>query len=241
MPKILVDNSKTKKQYKTYAIKTCPICGSVIEVSEQEAMLLHSIENNTFECECPCGNRLVFYKYFKGEKYSQEDYVKCVGYFYNDVTNMLWEDLRYIPIGYGKEYINLNHTEIISTPMEVKLKIYINEYEDRNWDNCISNNVFYKQYIFNLLKLSDDLSFCAIYSQALSDYIICSMHNVCLQEEGDIDLKLKNINNDKLIAFFRNGDIEIDEYELRKLLAEKYQENKTTVQQPHQTAVQYSQ
>lgn len=225
MPKILVDNSKAEKQYKTYAIKTCAICGSVIEVSEQEAMSFPTLEHNTFECECPCGNRLVFYKYFKGKKYSSEDYVKCVDYFYKDVETMLWNDLRYIPVGYKKEYINLNHTEIISTPVKVELNIYINKYEDGNWDNCISNNVFFKQYIFGLLKLSDDLSFCAIYSQALSDYIICSMDNICLQQKGDTNLNLKNIDDNELIAFFRNGDTKINEYELGKLLAEKYQEN----------------
>lgn len=224
MPKILVDNSKAKTQYKTYAIKTCPVCGSVIEVSEQEAMSFPTLEHNTFECECPCGNRLVFYKYFSGKKYSSEDYVKCVDYFYKDVETMLWNDVRYIPIGYKKEYIDLNHTEIISTPVKVTVNIYINKYEAGNWNNCIAKNVFFKQYSFSTVKLSDDLNICAKYAQALPDYIIGSMNNVCLQQKGDITINLKNVDDKELIAFFRNGDTKINAYELRKLFAEKYQE-----------------
>lgn len=234
MPKILVDNSKAKKQYKTYAVKTCPVCGSVIEVSEQEAISFPTLENNTFECECPCGNRLVFYKYFSGKKYSSDDYVKCVDYFYKDVETMLWNDVRYIPVGYKKEYIDLNHTEIISTPVKVTLNIYINKYDDGNWNNCVAHNVFFKRYRFNLLKLSDDLSACARYSQALSDYIIGAMNTVYLQQKGDINLNLKNIDDKELISYFRNGDTKMTECEIGKLLVETYEtmnvirENNTT-------------
>lgn len=60
------------------------------------------------------------------------------------------------------------------------------------------------------------------------------MNTVYLQQKGDINLNLKNIDDKELISYFRNGDTKMTECEIGKLLVETYEtmnvirENNTT-------------
>lgn len=222
MPKVLVNNTKNIQPERTYAIKTCSNCGSVIEIFESEMIDVPVNENGFIQFECPCGKKHDIYKYFGGRQYDDKDYLKCIDYFYNQVINVLWNDLRYIPIGYGKEYLSLNHTEIIINPLNVLLKIYIDRFENENWGKCIVENEFYKEYKFNLCLLSCDIDECARYSQALGDYIIYSIKNLWFQSKGDTDFKLQVIDNKELIAYFRNADVNIDQNEIDSAIYEKF-------------------
>lgn len=221
MPKILVDNSKKRKKQIPYAKKTCPCCGSVSEVYEHEVKSI-SINEEDFEFECPCGYKLVLYKYFGGIKYDENYYLKCAKHFSKKVNTMLWDDLRHMIYGYYKEYINLNHTEMVVTPINITLKVFIDRFEHNNWGKCISKNKFYKEYIYNILELSCDIDECSIYSQALKDYIVNSMKKCRFYVEGDVDLKLELVDDSKLIAHFRNGDTYIDRSEINDMIIEKF-------------------
>lgn len=222
MPKVIVDNTKNIQPERTYAMKTCPSCGSVIEIFESDILGMPVNENGYAQFECPCGKKLDIHKYFGGKQYGDKEYLKCVNHFQNQVTDALWNDLRYIPAGYRKEYLSLNHTELIISPLNVSLKIYIDRFEEGNWENRITENEFFKEYKFNLCLLSSDIDECARYSQALGDYIMHSMKDVCLQVKGDTDLKLQVVDNKELVAYFRNADVNIDQNEMDLAVHEKF-------------------
>ena len=220
LPKILVDNTKKIQPERTYAIKTCPSCKSVIKIFESEIVDVPVNANGFIQFECPCGKKLDIYKYFGGKQYNDKDYLKATDYFQKQVKIMVWDDFRYIPIGYRTEYFTLNHTEMVITPLKILLKVYIDSYENGNWGKLASENEFYKEYKFNLCLLSSDIDECARYSQALSDYIIYVMKNVTLQNKGDTDLNLQVIDN-KLVAYFRNADVNIDQNEIDLAMSER--------------------
>lgn len=221
IPKILVDNTKKIQPERTYAIKTCPVCGSIVEIFESEVRDSQTDERGVIQFKCPCGKELTLYKYFRGKQYNDRDYLKCVDYFQNEVKKVIWDDLRYMTIGYRTKFFVLNHTELIINPINIYLKVYIDFFENGNWGKCIAKNEFYKEYKFNLCLLSSDFDECSRYSQALMDYIIYAMKNVCLQVKNDTDLRLQVIDEKDLIAYFRNADMNIEQSEIDLAIQER--------------------
>lgn len=219
MPKILVDNTKNIKE-RTYAIKTCPICGSVIEISEREAMNTPNNEEGFMEFECPCGQKLPIYKYFGGKKYNDKEYKDCLDYFKEKVNNII-NDFKDCSVGYGLYYFCLNHTELVVSPIHIKLDAYIDRYEFENWEKCIVKNELYRSYDICLPELSNDLDKCALYAQALSDYILYSFDKTCKQ--GVYDLHLESVDKNKLIAYFRNADTNFSEEDMIMMRSQKYE------------------
>ena len=107
MPKILIDKTKNIQPERTYAIKTCPVCRSVIEIFESEVRDAPVDKNGFVQFKCFCGKEIALYKYFSGKRYDDDDCLRTIDYFQNQVKNILWDDLRYIPVGYYTEYFPL--------------------------------------------------------------------------------------------------------------------------------------
>lgn len=224
MPKIILDNTKkcnstSSQKLIVYAVKTCDSCGSIMEIYESEITSVEQDEHRFIHFKCPCGKDILLRKYFGARMYSQNDYLKCVGFFQDRVYNVLWKDLRNVPYGYFTEYINLHHTTLVVSPIKVSIDIYINEY-DKDWNKCIKSNVYYKSFPFNMCLLSTDLNECAKYAQALIEFILYSAKKVGLQFPGDIDLKI-DVDKTDLIAYFRNGDMSITQEDINTAMYER--------------------
>lgn len=123
-------------------------------------------------------------------------------------------------MGYGEYYFNLHHTELLVSPIRVSINVYINNYEHGNWEKCISRNEFYKKFNFSLAMLSNDLEQCALYSQALSDYIIFDFDKI--RKQGT-DLRLQSIDKDELIAYFRNADVCLTDEDMIMITSQKFE------------------
>ena len=216
MPKILINNSKKARPERTYVTKTCPVCGSLVEIFECEVKGTHVDKNGFISFDCPCGNKLQIKKYFYGKKYNENDYLKCTNYFYDKIGHMFSDDLYNIKIGYGKHYFNLNHVEMIVNPINVLFKIYVNYYEYENWENCLTENKLFKTCKFNLCELTDNLNNSAKYAQALMDYIFY------LFSEYEPKLNIKCDSKD-LISYFRNGDMTLNENDITVAINKRFE------------------
>lgn len=220
--KVINKKANRIKRKEFYTIKTCSCCNQQIELNNGDILDAADEGNNRVSIICPeCGSKVMLNRYFSGKKYTPNQYLTAA----NKVESIIWDilhEIGEIDRGYGTDYIDVNMIWLIVDPMRVEFKVYINRYEEGNWNHRIGYSEFYKSMMIDITDYFclDNLDEYAAYAQAIRDYAVekmaVSVPNGYYPHEPVLFEK-------ELLNYFRGGDSKIT---LSKLSSKKYGEVK---------------